>query len=97
METAEKVRENRLRRVADRRGYQLEKCRRRDKLAVDYGLYRLTKYTDMRGRYGYGMSLDNVGSFLNMSDEEKEKYYPDICRPSIPEEERELKTIYVDP
>lgn len=36
-----KVRENRLRRMAERRGFILEKSRRRDKRAVDYGRYRL--------------------------------------------------------
>ena len=37
----DKVRENRLRRMAKRQGYILQKCRRRDKLALDYGMYRL--------------------------------------------------------
>jgi hypothetical protein len=37
----EKVLENRLRRVAARRGLRLEKSRRRDKNAVDYGKYML--------------------------------------------------------
>ena len=36
-----KIRENRVRRKADRRGYQLVKCRRRDPLAIGYGLYAL--------------------------------------------------------
>lgn len=38
---AVKVRENRLRRVAERRGYTLMKSRRRDPLALDYGKYWL--------------------------------------------------------
>lgn len=37
--TAEKVRENRLRRMADRQGFYLKKSARRDPLATDYGLY----------------------------------------------------------
>lgn len=37
-----KVRENRLRRIADRRGMRLTKSRRRDPRAVDYGQYTLT-------------------------------------------------------
>ena len=36
-----KVYENRLRRVADRQGYRLEKSRRRDERAITFGLYRL--------------------------------------------------------
>lgn len=41
MPTGAKVLENRLRRVAERRGLSLEKNRRRDQKAVDYGLFRL--------------------------------------------------------
>ena len=36
-----KVTENRLRRIAARRGYRLEKSRRRDKNAIDYGGFML--------------------------------------------------------
>ena len=35
----EKSREIRLRRMLDRQGYTLSKSRRRDTLALDYGLY----------------------------------------------------------
>jgi hypothetical protein len=38
----EKVRENRLRRMADRQGLKLVRSRRRDPRALDYGLYWLT-------------------------------------------------------
>lgn len=41
MDTAQKVRENRLRRMAARQGLRLEKSRRRDPRALDYGTYRL--------------------------------------------------------
>jgi len=37
MDTHEKVRENRLRRAAERQGFTLRKSRRRDRLAPDYG------------------------------------------------------------
>jgi hypothetical protein len=37
VDQSEKVRENRLRRMADRQGFQLVRSRRRDPLAVDYG------------------------------------------------------------
>ena len=39
--TLEKVRENRLRRMASRQGLQLLKSRRRDPRALDYGTYWL--------------------------------------------------------
>lgn len=38
---SDKVRENRLRRTAERRGLTLVKSRRRDTHATDYGTYRL--------------------------------------------------------
>lgn len=41
MENAEKVRENRLRRMAARQGFRLVKTRRLDPLAMDYGTYHL--------------------------------------------------------
>ncbi len=43
MTLEEKVRENRLRRMAERRGLVLTRSRRRDPLALDYGLYRLLR------------------------------------------------------
>lgn len=39
--TEEKVRENRLRRMAERQGLALRKSRRRDERALDYGRYML--------------------------------------------------------
>jgi hypothetical protein len=41
MDNADKVLENRLRRMAERRGLRLEKSRRRDPRAADYGTYQL--------------------------------------------------------
>lgn len=41
MHITDKSRENRARRVAERRGYRLEKSRRRDPRATDYGRYQL--------------------------------------------------------
>lgn len=41
MGTDEKVRENRLRRMAERQGLRLVKSRRRDPRAIDYGTYML--------------------------------------------------------
>ena len=43
MANTDKVRENRLRRVAERRGLRLNRNPRRDVRAVDYGSYMLTE------------------------------------------------------
>ena len=40
MPNDEKTRENKVRRVAERRGLKLEKSKRRDMSAIDYGKYR---------------------------------------------------------
>jgi hypothetical protein len=67
MDQDEKVRENRLRRVAERRGYELRKSRRRDTLALDYGEWYLTRGSVQ----GLPMqtvtlsSLDSVEAFLD--------------------------------
>ena len=42
MTNEEKVRENRLRRIAKRRGFGLEKSRVRDPLAIGFGLWRIS-------------------------------------------------------
>lgn len=67
---AHKVRENKLRRAAERQGLKLEKSRRRDPRSIDFGTYRLV---DMRtnavtvhsGTSDYGMSLDDIERALN--------------------------------
>lgn len=59
------VRENRLRRMAERQGLVMRKSRRRDPRAVDYGLYWLsdantnTLVTDERG-----LNLDEIEAYL---------------------------------
>jgi hypothetical protein len=63
--TAEKVKENRLRRAAERQGLQLMKSRRRDPRALDFGTYKLvdpaTNSVTASGLpSGYGLSLDDV-------------------------------------
>src|SRR4051794_12442550 len=66
-----KVRENRLRRVAQRQGLLLVKSRRRDPQAVDFGTYALldpdTKALvagDSEVMNGYGLTLDDVEKIL---------------------------------
>lgn len=65
MAVAEKVRENRLRRMAERQGLRLEKSRRRDPRATDFGTYHLVTAADNTLAAwglssGYGLSLDDV-------------------------------------
>jgi hypothetical protein len=67
--TAEKIRENKLRRMAERQGLRLEKSRRRDERAYDYGTYQLVDpYTNTLvasgHQHGYGLSLDEIEQAL---------------------------------
>jgi hypothetical protein len=69
MAMAEKVRENRLRRMAERQGLRLEKSRRRDPRAYDYGTYQLVNAWDNTleaygGPQGYGLTLDEIEAAL---------------------------------
>ena len=48
---SEKVRENRLRRMADRQGYVFIRSRRRDPRAIDYGLYFLVNTAPPGGHW----------------------------------------------
>ncbi len=67
--SADKIRENRLRRMAERQGLAVQKSRRRDPDAYDFGTYMLV---DLVGnavvasglQSGYGMTLDDVERYL---------------------------------
>lgn len=64
-----KVFENRLRRTAARRGFVLQKSRRRDEKAIDFGGYMLTDArtnTPVMGAdpFAYSADLDAVAAFL---------------------------------
>jgi hypothetical protein len=68
--TAKKVRENRLRRVAERRGYRLLKSRRRDPEALDYGGYMLidsqTNAVILGGTpVGFSATLEDVEAYFS--------------------------------
>ena len=68
-EPREKIRENRLRQSAARQGLRLEKSRRRDPRAYDYGTYHLVNaWTGELECYGtpngYGLSLDEIEARL---------------------------------
>ena len=67
--TEDKVRENKLRRMAERQGLRLEKSRRRDPRAYDYGTYQLVDANTnwlvaSNHNTGYGLDLDEVEAVL---------------------------------
>lgn len=59
--TPEKVREDRLRRMAQRQGLTVQKSRRRDPLALDYGAYYVMRGSDCLESPG---NLDELEEFL---------------------------------
>ena len=73
MLTKDKVRENRLRRIAARRGFILKRSRRRDPQALDYGKYWLIDartnalvYPKLPASAAeWGTELDDVELYLN--------------------------------
>ena len=75
MDTKEKVRENRLRRMADRQGLHIVKSRRRDPRALDFGGYMIV---DTQGNWVvaggspwvFSLDLDAVEDYLTSSPTE---------------------------
>lgn len=65
---AEKIREDRLRRMAQRQGLQLVKSRRRDPRALDFGGFMVCDLNSnvVAGGHpsGFEMSLDDVERYL---------------------------------
>lgn len=75
MTRADKVRENRLRNMARRQGLYVQKSRRRDPHALDYGAYWLI---DTRGNFvvsggEWGLTLDQVEEFLTAPPRSRER------------------------
>ncbi len=67
--SSDKVRENRLRRMAERQGLALRKSPRRDPRAVDYGGYMLVDIGTNTviagsGAFAFTLSLDDVEAWL---------------------------------
>jgi hypothetical protein len=68
-----KVRENALRRLAERRGYQLVKSRSRDPRAMDYGRYKIIEVATQGivagddGRGGCAYTFDQAEEYLSAS------------------------------
>lgn len=72
MDNAEKVRENTLRRAVKRRGYVLQKRKRTDPKAWDYGTWQIVDpvtntivLQDFTVGQGYGASLEDVEEWLS--------------------------------
>jgi hypothetical protein len=69
---ADKVRENRLRRAAERQGLRLRKSRARDPRAIGHGTYMLVDDRNNVVAYGlqsgYGLSLDEIEDHLSGGD-----------------------------
>lgn len=82
--SGEKVRENRLRRMAERQALELRKIRRRDPRAVDFGRWWIVDTrtgavaTFLQGDE-YGLTLDEVEEWL-MSDPSERATSPLIER-----------------
>jgi hypothetical protein len=68
MDQDEKVRENRLRRMAERQGLALHKSRRRDPRALDYGRWTLvnaaTGSVVLGGELAKSTDLDSIEDYL---------------------------------
>lgn len=66
MTDVDKVREHRLRRMAQRQGLALRRSRRRDERALDYGVYWLWRPDTGRVVAGgeRGVSLDQIEAWL---------------------------------
>jgi hypothetical protein len=71
VDTPTKIRENRLRRMALRRGMMLRKSGRRDPNALDYGLFSLVDINTNRlineplpGLHAHALTLDEVEDYL---------------------------------
>ena len=72
----DKTRENRLRATAKRQGLELQKSRRRDPLALDYGRYWILKGNSVKGYSWHaggdnGMTIDQVEEWLLTPEEER--------------------------
>jgi hypothetical protein len=74
-----KVRENRLRRMAERQMLKLEKSRRRDQRASDYGNYRLVDDGNTvvigAATFDFDATLDDIETYL--TDDTRPKWRKD--------------------
>ncbi len=81
----DKIAENKLRRIAERRGLTLRKSPRRDPKALDYGTYRLTIDTeDAEGEHEHewraGLRFDQIEAALDAYSAQEDAAAPDDPR-----------------
>jgi hypothetical protein len=69
--TAEKVRENRLRRAAQRQGLELRKSPRRDPRALDYGTWLVVNPRSGSRRVELA-NIDAVQAYLEQAPDERD-------------------------
>ena len=68
MNNSESIREQRLRRMAERQGYRLNRSKRRDPRAYDHGKYFVTDiFTNVLQTDERGMTLDQVEDWLDQA------------------------------
>lgn len=72
MDQEAKVKENRLRRMADRQGLRLSKSRTRDPHGMDFGMYALidhqtggATHPPLAGRWVHTLTLEEVEEYLS--------------------------------
>jgi hypothetical protein len=66
MDNTEKIHEQRLRRTAERRGYRLNRSKRRDPRAYDFGKYYVTDaFTKYLLTSEQGITLDEVDGWFS--------------------------------
>src|ERR1035441_7832282 len=73
MDQDEKVRENRLRRMAERQGFRLTKTRRMDPLATDYGTWHLIP---AKGKPLGPFSIDERSEERRVGKERRSRWSP---------------------
>lgn len=81
----DKIAENKLRRIAKRRGLTLKKVPRRDTKALDYGTYKLTIETeDAEGKHAHewraGLRFDQIEAALDEYSQQEDAATPDDPR-----------------
>ncbi len=81
----DKIAENKLRRIADRRGLTLKKSPRRDSKALDYGTYKLIIETeDADGKHEHewraGLRFDQIEAALDEYSAQEDAATPDDPR-----------------
>jgi len=77
----DKVRENRLRRMAIRQGIELRKCQRRDPMALDHGLWSMVWQRSHRPlTEGYELTSDEIERFLTRDRATYDQVIADLGR-----------------